>query len=456
MDDDRGDIPAHDLTIATALGDRDSAVRDQILGALAGAEDPYRELVRTAIRNPSSAVRAGAVAAVNRIVCPVDLLPLLVEICGDPDGSNRGRAAWALGKLGATAAPALDTLLHQAETDTVPDGRYGAIWAVSRVGPAAAGTEDRVRRFLRENEDEGSRAAAATALGTMTAASAASLTALEEALVSDGMLVREEAAVALGRIASSSGAVAALLGALDDPAPLVREEAAAALGRIGVGSLGTVEALATSLSDPVASVRAKAADSLVLLGAGRPPGERIEDVSPDPTGEQRRTLERWTARLGTEGPFGRAEAAWGLCILGPLARPALEPLRRQALDDPDSDARWAACLAIGRTRHAAPENVTILRGIAGGDEDSDVRSAAVTALGGLGFAAPEVTGTILPALEDEDSLVREEACTALERIGRVPPDGRSALAAAADDVHPSVRMRAAAALATVDRFAASG
>jgi len=455
-DPQNGTVPGID-EIATALSDRGADVRDRILEALGGFDQPAPRLITIAICDPEPEIRAGAVVAVARLMRPVDVVPLLIAICHDSDGESRGRAGWALGKLGSDAAEAIDTLIRQAETDGTIDARYGAMWALARIGPAALETEAQVRRCLTGERDGSFRAVAAAALGAMGAVSEDSHQALVEAVENEDPLVREEAAAALGRVGIGPKATGALIGALGDPASLVREAAAVAIGRSGTGTRSEVAALRLALDDPAPHVRRKAADTMELLGRSQSSDDRSADriEAPPAIAEVSATIEHWLGRLDSESPFSRAEAAWELGILGPRSAPALAALRRQAQEDPGSDARWAACLAIGRTRLAEATNLETLRGVATGDWDPDVRSAAVEALGGLGFASNQVLEPITAALRDEDSLVREQACSALERIGRATPEAVQCLERAAEDSHPSVRAKAKSAIAIIRRLASA-
>lgn len=442
--------------IKAALSDRPAAVRRKTVEILAGFDQPMHELVRIAICDPDPKIRAGAVVAVARLMRPADLVPRLIEICNDPDGENRGRAAWALGRLGSDASEALSTLIWQAETDGAIDARYGAMWALARIEPAGLEIEARVRGCLTGEQDESFRAIAAASLGAMGTVSANSRRALTEAAEGDEALVREEAVAALGRIGIGPGFTNALIGALRDSAPLVREAAAVAIGRAGTGTRSEIAALKTALDDPALHVSCKAADSLQLLGRDQSSEYPFASHSEAPaaTAEDLATIEHWIRRLDSDSSFTRAEAAWELGILGPLSAPAIASLRRQAQNDHDSDARWAACLAIGRTRLEDSANLDTLSCVSIDDWDPDVRSAAVEALGGLGFSSTARLGALTVALQDEDSLVREQACSAIEQIGRTTPGTLQGLRRAKEDPHPSVRAKAASAIAVIHQMAA--
>jgi len=108
--------------------------------------------------------------------------------------------------------------------------------------------------------DDGSREAAALALGRL---GAAAIEPLATMLTGDGADARWWAARALAEV-GGDGAVPPLVGALTDPEPDVRACAALALGRIGNGLASP--ALAARLVDESAFVAGIVADALSMIG----------------------------------------------------------------------------------------------------------------------------------------------------------------------------------------------
>lgn len=439
--------------LADSLAGVDDRARSYILGSLSTSAESVPELIRIAICNDDSGIRAGAVVAMLRIETPEGLLPTLVELCRDGEGENRGRAAWALGKMGADALSALPTLLNMAETDEAVDARFGSLWAIARLGPRAASASGAIRKIVPSDEDGSVRAIAALALGILAVTS----DEIEETLCSVALngeaLEREESVRALGRLKSSRESGATLVSAASDDAPLIREAAVEALGRLNNRSGRVIEALHGRLVDPFSFVQAKSVEALCLLGedgsAERGAVDGSASVRVAPT-EGKGPIP-WIEQLESPDAFERAVAGWELSILGPASSESLSRLCSQAVDDENSDARWTACLCIGRIRSADEMSVETLARIASQDSDPDVRSAAVEGLGGLGVDAPEVIGFIVHALRDEDSLVREEATGALERSAVNATQSLVPLMQLVDDPHPSVRRRAKAAANHINR-----
>jgi HEAT repeat protein len=108
--------------------------------------------------------------------------------------------------------------------------------------------------------DDGSREAAALALGRIGTAAVESLAAM---LGGDDTDARWWSARALAEV-GGEGAVPPLVGALTDPDPDVRACVALALGRIGEGSASP--GLAARLGDESAFVASVAADALSMIG----------------------------------------------------------------------------------------------------------------------------------------------------------------------------------------------
>lgn len=180
------------LELLAAIGDDSVTAVDQITGALADKD---------------SVVRGEAAIALAAIGPPAaSAVPQLQKIVADQmeDPGARYSAAYALGRIGEAAAPALDMLRGLSESDDELMATV-AVWAALKIEPG--NTE-----FFET-----------------------AMPRLRKALQAESDLARLEAAVALGEIGSHAKTAIPILEVIeeDDPVRAVRAAAAEALRKIG-------------------------------------------------------------------------------------------------------------------------------------------------------------------------------------------------------------------------------
>lgn len=208
----------------------------------------------------------------------------------------------------------------------------------------------------------------ATAGASVPQSTVADLTAL---LRAPQPPVRAHAAAALGSLGVvARSALPALATAMTDSAPAVRAEAAWALGVVSRGSSAIppalADALADALVDPSRLVVLRAREAIRPLAVRATLLPRIDALLADTAeGKQSAGLfllhrledrplaaARFAALLYSPEPSLRAEAAWGIADVAPLAvavLPRLDSLR----NDASADVREAAEYAAKRIRRPA-------------------------------------------------------------------------------------------------------
>ncbi len=249
------------------------------------------------LKHPSEYVRELAACGLRRYGPEAQAAnPMLVEMAkNDPGYGARLSATMALEAIGSTAVPALKALLAPGELQD----RWGAIFALGRIGPAGSSAVPDLIRILKTEKDSNQRRAAAETLGKIGEAAASAIPALIDAMRCEDRFVRYHSAVALGMMGpSASQAIPALKQALQDsyrevhwvavvslgkvgPFPMaevlaalktnsswvVRSDAAKTLGKLGKDAQAAIPALIDALGDKDHSVRSRAAEALGLLGA---------------------------------------------------------------------------------------------------------------------------------------------------------------------------------------------
>jgi len=162
----------------------------------------------------------------------------LVRALDDGNPNVRGDAALAIAAVGADGATAVPSLLAMlADGSAVPGTRYAAAYALGRIGPAAKPAVEQLES-LSGSQDEVMATVAVWALLKINPAESAllerAIPKLRKALRSDRELVRLESAVALGDIgqAASSAVPMLELVAEEDSSRAVRDAAAVALRKI--------------------------------------------------------------------------------------------------------------------------------------------------------------------------------------------------------------------------------
>lgn len=163
----------------------------------------------------------------------------LVGALADADPAHRGDAAVALAAIGADAAEAVPALVKLAGSAAADDpSRYPAIFALGKIGPAAAPAAELLRGMLAKADDPMGQSVAAWALLKITPDDAKlvaeAVPLLRRALRSERDLVRLEAVSALADLGAAAASAVPMLELMseDDPLPAIRKAAAAAAARI--------------------------------------------------------------------------------------------------------------------------------------------------------------------------------------------------------------------------------
>jgi HEAT repeat protein len=127
--------------------------------------------------------------------------------------------------------------------------------------------------------------------------------------------------------------------------------------------------------------------------------------------EQRAVVEYLTQTIRYEAdPLVRAEI---IRTAGEYPIPEAAPLLKAALQDPDADARVAACEAWGK-RGDDPQAADLLAGVLRGDNDHDVRLAAAHA---LGFThTQQAIAALGEALVESDPAMQYRAMISLKAV----------------------------------------
>jgi len=214
---------------ASALRDPDATVRRAAARALGRGHDrSVAPALFAALADPREAVRWAAAQALDRIGAAAEDVPRLKATLRNDDPYVRSFAAFTLGRLGASAAPAVPALIEA----------------------------------YRQEEKEG-RGAAVVALGALGESAAEAVPALIEGLANPVNHRRWSAARSLGRIGGpAKAAVPALAAALGDPNQHVRVHVAQALGRLGVEAATAVPALQEAARDENPAVSREAQNAL--------------------------------------------------------------------------------------------------------------------------------------------------------------------------------------------------
>ena len=162
------------------------------------------------------------------------------------------KRAYALGKIGAPAVPALVETWRQASEYPENERSQHATFALSGIG----GWSSPQLSWLQTH-----------ATYALSAIGGPAVPALAEALDSDNESIRASAAYALGDIGNAAQeAVPSLTQALRDESTWVRRHATEALGLIGQPTQDTVPALIDLLRDEYYWIRDNAARALARLG----------------------------------------------------------------------------------------------------------------------------------------------------------------------------------------------
>jgi HEAT repeat protein len=448
------------IPLAGLCDDPDPRVRESLATALGEIGSAARPLPRRRRRSSPENKRWFGWPRRKQIP-PTDpavvMLDVLRSLLGDSVATVRREAAVALGRTGATAAPAVADLLARLD-DSDEEVRRCAAEALGRSDGTNGATVAALARMLAEPNDR-LRVAAAGALGTMNSAAAAAVPALIRLLQSDDEAVRQAAAEAVGKIGVLPETVHETLAeGLGDDDPAARVRTAEAIGAIGPVAAPAAPALVGVLKDGNDRVRAKAVEAL----------GRIGDAAPEAVPHLMRALrdqDTWVSALAAEAlgemgesaveaipalvrslrhanPRVRANAAEALGKLGESAVPGA-PALEAALKDPEDTVRIAAIQALGEVGQPSPAGRQWLIEAAA-DDNPEVRAAAVTTLGKLADLAAAERVTVLDAIDDASAIVRQRAAAVLPRLGDAA--AIQSLCQLVEDSGPDVRVQAVRAL----------
>lgn len=222
---------------ATLLRDTDPTVATGAGAALIRLGDDAIATVREKLADPAVRVAALEIlAALGTAAAPA--LDEVVSLLGDADEHVRSEAAMALAALGTGAAKAVAPLQKILADESGPVGpRYSAAYALGRIGAAAQPALATLRGLTTSDDDVLATVAVWAALkiapDDKTLVEAA-IPKLRTVLRGEADLARLEAAVALGDIGPAAAAAIPILELVeeDDPVKAVRTAAAEALTKI--------------------------------------------------------------------------------------------------------------------------------------------------------------------------------------------------------------------------------
>ncbi|MEM4707293.1 MAG: HEAT repeat domain-containing protein, partial [Candidatus Anstonellales archaeon] len=343
------------------------------------------------LKSPYEDVRKDAAGAIGKIAekggdCS-KAVPALIEVLKDESKEVRREAAWALGNIGdKRAVPALIEALKDEDALV----RANAAEALRKIGKPA------VPYLIEALKDESKEVRVGAAEALVNAATYGSkaqktevLNALIDALGSEDVTIRANAAWVLGKIAADridiSTAIPELGKLLEDENEKVRRNAGWALRAAAEqGNNKALDALKKGLENENADVRRSAVEAIGLLGSLSSVGSMkkwaldalIEALKHETDIEVKVNTARWVLELSAPS---KNEDALNVLI--------------DALGSEDNDVKKAAAEALGEAAvdgidisTAVPKLENLLE-----DEnaDADVKKAAAEA---LGEAAAEALG----------------------------------------------------------------
>lgn len=230
--------------------------------------------------------------------------------------------------------------------------------------------------------------------------------ALIKTLEDSDEAVREEAALALGRLGpDSEPAVPIILKNLTDDDWQVREGTAIALGQLGLDVGGVYEGLANALDDEMPGVRAKSARAIAVFGA--------RDVE---------VVGKILAMASERDPKMRAASASALgtipddARIGTLSQQTVDTLS-VLLEDHEEKVREVAAKAIGRHGRSASPYVEQLHKLARFDDSPRVRANAAEAIGKTSNIPERSIQVLRRVLRDRKSIVVERAVWSIGEFG---------------------------------------
>ena len=250
---DRDTFDAEDVTtlkqMVECLGDSRGLVRlrfAQTLGDIGGTATPL--LVDALLHHANPVVRRAAGKTLALIIDPTTVPSLLYALLNDEDTVVKGSAVGALAKMGAASVPALLEILADPLRSESTKGH--AAWALGFIGAEAAPfLEDAIKS---DSIDVRCATVGAIAHLVQEKGDARAAQLLLETLGDKDPNVRSEAASAIGKMAYLP-ALPYLITALGDIDGEVRRTAAVSLGKLGDRS--AIPHLQAALNDELEPVR---------------------------------------------------------------------------------------------------------------------------------------------------------------------------------------------------------
>jgi HEAT repeat protein len=320
------------------------------------------------------------------------------------DADHRAVACRSLARLGRD--PDNVALLVPRLADEAPAVRAAAAVAVAQQGPAAQAAIDPLLERTRDVEPQ-VRAESLAALQALEVSAEKLLVPVLAGLDDSSALVRRQAVVGMGQLATLPGvtlpesAMPALQARMRDEDDQVRAAAIQTIGKFGERSQPLVPDLLNSLEDPQPLVQQQAAQALGRVGYA---DERVVTA---------------LAKAAQHPlPDLRRAAVESLGELGPRAAAAVEPLQ-QLQHDELSTIRVVAVQALARVIADPAERVArLLHAL--DDSDWNVRRQAADCLGDMGPEAISAVPRLLQLMRNDDDA--QPAGDALRRIDAAPPE----------------------------------
>jgi HEAT repeat protein len=260
-----------DPLIAAMKQDKSPAVREAAatsLGKLARGGSKEVVELGEALKDKEPRVRAAAAEALGQH-CRVDsqiaqdAVPRLTELLQDADANVRVQSAFALGRMGTTAAPAVAVLAKLVVNDKVASVRKEAAKTLAAIGADSRSAVQELIQALADSQTDVRQYAALT-LGKIGPDAAAAVPSLQKALKDKDQEVRCQAARALGNCGKAGLlALPELIRLLkDDDVAEVRLAVIQVLGDFGPDAKDAVDALSIASRDGRPAIREAAADAL--------------------------------------------------------------------------------------------------------------------------------------------------------------------------------------------------
>lgn len=264
-------LPADHPTLAGLRGMLDAPDPERrgraaaCLAVLASGAEDISSVARLALADHDSGVRARAVEGLTARGVPTETLAdTAIDMLAHQNEAVRARACWSLGKIGQGLSGVAEVLAERAIVDPALDGRFGAVWALGRLGSTSPSAITALRTALQDSHpDVRAEAAAAVALIGTDALDAELLVLATE----DDPLTCDNARAALrgrfghtwtaGPVRVHVPAVDTIVEGLSDTEPFTRAESAWLLGRPGLHLSQEVVGLiiTQALTDPDSDAR---------------------------------------------------------------------------------------------------------------------------------------------------------------------------------------------------------